>query len=123
MLRPIPALMFVFIGCTGEVGSGPGGIDPGQVDAAGPAGDPLDTEPDPLSAANGIKSGAAQLAVLCARGNGDAVSKAFCGATPPTITSISDLQLLLGLDFKAGQTGNAKNGNPGTHQAVSILWA
>jgi len=115
MLRPIPALMFVFIGCTGVVGSpGPGGIDPGQVDAAGPAGDPLNTEPDPLSAANGFKSGAAQLAALCARGNGDAVSKAFCAsATPPTITSIADLQLLLGLDFKTGQTGNAKNGNPG----------
>jgi mono/diheme cytochrome c family protein len=100
------------IGCTTGGTTTPGGFDPGQVDAA-PAGDPLDTLADPLSPQNGFKVGAEQMAALCARGNGDAVSKAFCATgTPPAITSIVDLQKLLGLDFKAGQTGNGKNGNP-----------
>jgi hypothetical protein len=116
MLRPILLSVFT-VGCSGLVsggGSNPGsGFDPGQVDAPAQTGDPLDSEPDPLSAANGFKSGAAQLAQLCARNNGDAVSKAFCASgTPPTIASIVDLQTLLGLDFKAGQTGNGRNGNP-----------
>ncbi len=94
-------------------GGGGGTDDAGQVGGEPDMGDPLNTEPDPLSAANGFKSGATQLAALCARGNGDAVSKAFCATTtPPVITSIVDLQTLLGLDFKAGNTANGKNGNP-----------
>jgi hypothetical protein len=102
--------------CTGSISGGPGngsGFDPGQTDAAGPQGDPLDKEADPLSAANGFMSGAQQMAALCARHNGDAVSTAFCAsATPPTITSVIELQTLLGLDFKAGNTANGRNGNP-----------
>jgi hypothetical protein len=73
-------------------------------------GDPLNSEPDPLV---GLKTGAAQLADLCARNNADAVSKAFCAsATPPSIKSLVDLQKLLGLDFKAGNNSNGQNGNP-----------
>ena len=69
----------------------------------------LDDETNPFV---GLPTGAAQLKVLCARNNGDAVSKAFCGATPPTITSLVDLQTLLGLDFKPGNIGNGTGGNP-----------
>ena len=108
-------MVLALVGCTGSImNQGPGGFDPGTTDSnMGSAADPLNTESDPLSAANGFKSGAAQLVDLCARHGGDAVSKAFCASsTPPTITSVADLQLLLGLDFKAGNTANGKNGNP-----------
>jgi hypothetical protein len=112
--------LFMMIGlaaCTAAIGKDPSGgngsnFDPGHVDS-GPAGDPLDSETDPLSSANGILQGAQQMAALCARHNGDAVSNAFCAsATPPTITSLVELQTLLGLDFKAGNTSNGQNGNP-----------
>jgi hypothetical protein len=103
------------LSCTGVIGgSGPPGegFDAGHVDTPNGT-DPLDSETDPLSPALGFKTGAAQLAALCARNNGDAVSKAFCASgTPPVITSVVDLQKLVGLDFKAGQNGNGANGNP-----------
>ena len=68
---------------------------------------------DPLSPQLGFKTGQAQHDALCARNLGDAVAKAFCAtATQPALTSIVDVQKLVGLDFKAGQTGNGKNGNP-----------
>lgn len=71
----------------------------------------LDTVADPLFF---LPQGQAQMTALCARNLGDAVAKAFCTPTTmPVITSLVDLQKLLGLDFKTGQTGNAKNGNPG----------
>ncbi|MFT3692106.1 MAG: hypothetical protein QM831_03125 [Kofleriaceae bacterium] len=92
-------------------GGGGSNFDPGTVDS-GTAGDPLDHEPDPLSAANGFLQGQAQLTALCARGNTDAVSKAFCTGAAPNITSVVELQTLLGLDFKPGNTANGKNGNP-----------
>ena len=97
----------------GGGGGGTGGGDGGGVGGVPDMGDPLNAEPDPLSAAVGFKSGAAQLADLCARKNGDAVSLAFCAtATPPPITSLVDLQKLLGLDFKPGNIGNGTGGNP-----------
>jgi hypothetical protein len=79
-----------------ENDGGDGGID-------------LDTVVDPLF---GLPTGQAQLTALCSRGNGDAVSKAFCTGTMPTITSLADLQKLLGLAFQPGNTDNGKNGNP-----------
>jgi hypothetical protein len=36
---------------------------------------------------------------LCSRGHTDPVSKAFCGATPPTIKSLDDVINLIGLKF------------------------
>ena len=88
--------------------SGGGGLDTSN--DAGPDGGNLDTETNPFF---NLPTGAAQLKVLCARNNGDAVSKAFCTpASPPTITSLVDLQTLLGLDFKAGNVKNGSNGNP-----------
>ena len=70
----------------------------------------LDGVKDPLFF---LPQGREQLTALCARKLGDAVSKAFCTSTPPTINSLVDLQKVLGLDFKAGNTKNAQNGNPG----------
>ena len=119
MLSRTSALAITFlIGCVGSVtNNGQGvvdsgsGFDQGQVDA--PTGDPLNSVSDPLSPLLGFKTGAAQLADLCARGNLDAVSKAFCATpTPPVITNLVDLQKLVGLDFKAGNITNGNNGNP-----------
>ena len=100
-------------GAPSGTGSG-GGDDSGTasiLDAGllADGGDPLDEATNPFI---GLPIGANQLAVLCARKNGDAVSKAFCGPTPPVITSLVDLQKLLGLDFKAGNIGNGTGGNP-----------
>ena len=86
----------------GNSGDGTSGVDSGLN---------LDTVADPLFF---LPQGTAQLTALCARGLGDAVSKAFCmPTTPPVITSLVDLQKLLGLDFKAGNDKNANGGNPG----------
>jgi len=126
-VRHLPIVLLSLVGCAGNIaappGSDPGGGTPvGDTPDAGTGGaggsgspgspDPLDKEPDPLVGAQ-LKTGALQLADLCARNNADAVSKAFCAtATPPAITSLVDLQKLLGLDFKAGNTANGRNGNP-----------
>jgi mono/diheme cytochrome c family protein len=80
----------------------------GGADGGGPN---LDAITDPLYF---LPQGQKQLTALCARNLGDAVSKAFCSAsTPPVINSLVDLQKLLGLDFKPGNTSNGRNGNPG----------
>jgi mono/diheme cytochrome c family protein len=71
-----------------------------------------DEETDPLALA-GLPTGAAQLSALCARNQGDLVSLAFCGPTPPVITSLTDLLNVLGLGFRPGNNANATNGNPG----------
>jgi mono/diheme cytochrome c family protein len=92
----------------GSMGGGNGATDS---DAGADGGAALDQETNPLYF---LPQGAAQLKALCARNLGDAVSQAFCGsATPPVINSLIDLQKLLGLDFKPGNTANGKNGNPG----------
>lgn len=50
---------------------------------------------DPLA---GLPTGVEQWQKLCAKGYGDAISAAFCaGSTPPALTSLQDLQQLLGL--------------------------
>ena len=116
----------------GGPGAGPGANPPGSgsdVDAAvpgpGPSADggaadtytPPPPPPDPGTCADelhNLPTGAAQWKAVCARGNGDLVSKAFCaGAAPPAITSIVELQKLLGLDFKPGVAQNGAGGNPG----------
>jgi len=50
---------------------------------------------DPLY---GLSTGTARWQVTCGRGYGDAVSAAFCaGSAPPSITSINDVEVLLGM--------------------------
>ncbi len=101
-------------------GGGPGATNPGdgatdpdglatQPDGGADAGDPIDRIADPLY---NLPTGPAQLAKFCARKLGDAVSTAFCSGPTPTITSLVDLQKLLGLDFKAGNIANGTGGNP-----------
>jgi cytochrome c5 len=98
-------------------GGGGGDVDAGGTGAGSNPGTGSGTDPntvaDPLSPTLGFKTGQAQHDALCAHNFGDAVTKAFCAsATQPPLASIVDVQKLIGLDFKAGQTGNAKNGNP-----------
>ena len=64
-----------------------------QPDVDGGTAIPL--QPDPLA---GLPTGQAQWEALCARGYGDMITAKFCaGATPPSITSLVELQALLGL--------------------------
>jgi hypothetical protein len=67
----------------------------GGADAGGSvAGDDVT---DPLAA---LPTGAVQLEALCARNHGDQVALAFCqGGAPPSVGSLRELQLLLGLDL------------------------
>ncbi|MCA9672602.1 MAG: hypothetical protein KC503_43710 [Myxococcales bacterium] len=66
---------------------------------------------DPLE---GLPSGAQQLAALCAKGHADTVAKAFCNAaTPPVLSSLADLQKLVGLEIKGANPSSGQNGNPG----------
>ncbi len=60
-------------------------------------------EVDPLA---GFPEGTDQLSMLCARNNGDLVSRAFCGSTAPTIQSLADLQKLLDIGFVPQHQGN-----------------
>lgn len=66
--------------------------------------------PDPLE---GLPTGQAQLDKVCARGQRDAVTRAFCG-TGKTVTSIVELQDALGLGFedRSDRGQNGGNGNP-----------
>ena len=74
-------------------------------------------ESNPLA---GFAGGTAQIQEVCARAiaanRNDAVTDAFCGATLPNITSITDLQAALGLSFNnptaTGRRNNGANGNP-----------
>jgi len=64
---------------------------------------------------DGLPTGADQLAILCARKGGDAVSKAFCSTPAPTIHGLVDLEEALGLGFADRTTAgrNGASGNPG----------
>ncbi len=55
-----------------------------------------------LDALIALPTKAAQLAVLCARPGQDRVRQVFCGATPPSVTSLTDLQTALGISFVSG---------------------
>jgi hypothetical protein len=71
------------------------------------------TEHDVLHA---LPSGADQMKVICSRPGQDKVRTVFCAATPPTITSLVDLQKALGLAFVnpalTGRGNNGAGGNP-----------
>ena len=64
-----------------------------------------------------LKSGEDQRKELCARGGTNRLTQALCGATPPRIASLADLQGALGLAFanpnQTGRNQNGQNGNPG----------
>lgn len=58
---------------------------------------PVPLPNDPL---RGLPQGQAQWELLCARGHGDMISRAFCeGTAPPAISSLADLRDVLGLSI------------------------
>ncbi|HEY6178438.1 MAG TPA: hypothetical protein VIX73_28490 [Kofleriaceae bacterium] len=72
--------------------------DPGP-DAAGA---PIDG--DPLS---GLPTGTAQWSAVCAKHYGDMISAKFCaGASPPALSSLADLEALLGLTVRPNPTND-----------------
>lgn len=105
MMRAVSVvvLLLALSSCGGGPGAGGGGgdDDPG-IDAGAEPPDP-NHEVDPLI---GLPQGPTQLAALCARNNGDSVSRAFCGATTPAISDLAALQKLLGIGFVPGHRGN-----------------
>jgi mono/diheme cytochrome c family protein len=125
------AIAFTAAGCVATLdappgsddGTGPVGTSP-DMSGDGPSPGPSCTG-DPLAL---LDKGATQLASLCARGYGDPISKAFCGATPPTLTSVSDVAKLVGLGFKTSPpysqgTTSGMQGNPSyilTAQTTSL---
>jgi mono/diheme cytochrome c family protein len=79
--------------CSG--GSGPGGSNGNGGSGGGGNTPAMDHSPDaPFFA--GMKSGADQLALLCARGHQDEVAKQLCGTPSPSVTSLSALQHAVG---------------------------
>jgi hypothetical protein len=89
--RLLALACFVAAGCGGTPGGGSGDPGGGGADDHGPEG----------AFFAGLPSGQKQLATVCARGSHDAVAAHFCGATPPRIESIVDLEHAAGL-FDAG---------------------
>lgn len=59
-----------------------------------------------------LPTGSTQLAAVCDRNVDNAVTRAFCTTPRPTITSLVDLQGVLGLQFENRTNGNGNNGNP-----------
>jgi len=76
-----------------------GGTSPGDDDdLPGPDGG-TDQPPGSTDPLQGLPTGAQQWTNLCAQNYGDMISAKFCaGSTPPAITSIKELEQLLGLD-------------------------
>jgi hypothetical protein len=61
-------------------------------------------ESDPLA---DLPTGVAQWTAVCARHYGDMISAKFCaGAAPPTLTSLADLEALLGLTVRPNPTND-----------------
>jgi hypothetical protein len=82
-------LLTIVAAACGSDHSGPDGTG-GGVDAA-----PTPPDSDALS---GLPAGVEQWTALCAKHYGDLISAKFCaGSTPPKLTSLADLEALLGL--------------------------
>lgn len=118
------ALVFVVLAaagiaaaCTGSIGGGDGSSSsPATSAPTDVSNDPTDSKvddlPDPFEE---LPKGTTQTQTVCARGNDDAVTKAFCGKSDVGIASLVELRDALGLKFqdvsKDGQ--NSAGGNPG----------
>ncbi|TMQ28428.1 MAG: hypothetical protein E6J90_00545 [Deltaproteobacteria bacterium] len=91
-MRLFPCLLLVVFCACGSAPSRGGGDDGPDAGGAPPVDD------DPLS---GLPTGAAQWSAVCARHYGDMISAKFCaGAAPPSLTSLADLEALLGLTVR-----------------------
>ena len=79
--------------------SGPGAGGDDAVD-----GSVTPPDPDPLS---GLPTGVTQWSAVCARHYGDMISARFCaGSAPPSLTSLADLEKLLGLTVVPNPSGD-----------------
>ena len=110
-MRLVPALVLLALVLSSCAADGGSEDDADDGDGAGePGSEPPNPEHevDPLK---GLLQGSEQLAALCARNNGDTVSRAFCGSTAPGIGSIAELQTLLGIDFVPRHQGNGDDEN------------
>src|ERR1041384_3870468 len=91
-MRELVCLVLVssIAACGPDHGQGGSGDDQGpDAGAAAPVAS------DPLS---GLPTGATQWSAVCARQYGGAISAKFCAGTgPPALTSLADLEALLGL--------------------------
>ncbi|HSO34401.1 MAG TPA: hypothetical protein VLT33_17815, partial [Labilithrix sp.] len=87
---------------------------PAEVPGAKPgSNDPRDPEVEVMpDALEGLPRGAAQLGIVCGRGQQDNVTKALCDN--PRLESITDLQDALGLGFqdRSSRGQNGGRGNP-----------
>jgi hypothetical protein len=84
----LTVLLAVLAAACGSDRSGPDGAGGVDAAAAAPSADPL----------SGLPAGAEQWTALCAKHYGDLISAKFCaGSAPPDLTSLADLEALLGL--------------------------
>ncbi len=102
-------------GAPSDLGSGHEDTEPAaDVPGATPgSNDPRDPQNEVLpDALEGLPKGAAQLALVCARGQNDSVTKALCDN--PSLDSIQALQEALGLGFqdRSSRGQNGSRGNP-----------
>ena len=110
------AVAFAAVAACGDpsdVGSGQGETDPAVPGAKPGSNDPRDLENEVLpDALEGLPKGASQLALVCARGQNDGVTKALCDN--PSLDSIEALQEALGLGFedRSSKGQNGSRGNP-----------
>ncbi len=96
------------IACGGDPGGGGGTGDDDGADAAVTPG-----SSDPFE---GLPTGTGQWTELCAKGYGDMITAKFCaGSAPPTLTSIKDLEALLGLTIVPNP-----NNDPNVNQNVRV---
>jgi hypothetical protein len=99
-------ILFLFVTACGTDRPGSAGDD-GADASMTPA------DPDPLS---GLPTGVEQWKAVCAKHYGDIISAKFCAsATPPTLTSLADLEALLGLTVQPNP-----NGLPGINTNVRV---
>lgn len=91
MLRKaLPFVLAVITGCSGN---------PNPPGLAGDPGTPHNDPNDPFFA--NLKQGVDQLNVLCARGHQDSVARGICARPTPSVTSLVDLQHVIGLFSQA----------------------
>ena len=106
-MRSLPCLLAVLLAACGSDRTG-------GDDTPGPDADV--TPPGPTDPLHGLPTGVAQWTALCAKGYGDAISQAFCaGTAPPPLTSLKDLEALLGLTMVPNP-----NFDPSLNQNVRI---
>jgi hypothetical protein len=103
LLLALSSLAALTVGCTSSIGDDGPGDDGDDGDDGAYSTDPFE----------GLPTGVDQWTALCARGYADTVTQAFCaGAAPPTLTSLADVRVLLGLELVPGQTQSMTGGNP-----------